>query len=180
MKRSFTKFLGMVLFLVFGMGKVNAQSNVMSGSSENVLGVKVPKIESFVLVTNEDGADIYKSASADSPWRVIWLEDDEEEGEVQVDVTWSDKKAPSKYKVERDVEYEGSCLLLLGEEGDFWKVNIYRDYAPNLVVGYIKKADTKVAAFEPLTADMIKAPNNESYSCENEWQICRSCDGHRL
>ena len=164
MKRSFTKFLGMVLFLVFGMGKVNAQSNVMSGSSENVLGVKVPKIESFVLVTNEDGADIYKSASADSPWRVIWLEDDEEEGEVQVDVTWSDKKAPSKYKVERDVEYEGSCLLLLGEEGDFWKVNIYRDYAPNLVVGYIKKADTKVAAFEPLTADMIKAPNNEKLS----------------
>ncbi len=39
MKRSFTKFLGMVLFLVFGMGKMNAQSNVMSGSSENVLGV---------------------------------------------------------------------------------------------------------------------------------------------
>ncbi len=164
MKRSFTKFLGMALFLVFGMGKVNAQSNVMSGSSENVLGVKVPKIESFVLVTNEDGADIYKSASADSPWRVIWLEDDEEEGEVQVDVTWSDKQAPSKYKVERDVEYEGSCLLLLGEEGDFWKVNIYRDYAPNLEVGYIKKADAKVAAFEPLTADMIKAPNDDKLS----------------
>ena len=164
MKRSFTKFLGMVLFLVFGMGKVNAQSNVMSGSSENVLGVKVPKIESFVLVTNEDGADIYKSASADSPWRVIWLEDDEEEGEVQVDVTWSDKKAPSKYTVERDVEYEGGCLLLLGEEGDFWKVNIYRDYAPNLVEGYIKKADAKVAAFEPLTADMIKAPNDDKLS----------------
>lgn len=164
MKRSFTKFLGMVLFLVFGMGKVNAQSNVMSGSSENVLGVKVPKIESFVLVTNEEGADIFKSSSADSPWRVIWLEDDEEEGEVQVDVTWSDKQAPSKYTVEKDVEYEGVCLLLLGEEGDFWKVNIYKDYAPSLEVGYIKKADTKVVAFEPLTADMIKAPNNEKLS----------------
>lgn len=164
MKRSFTKILGMVLFLLFGMGEVNAQSVVMSSESKNVLGVKVPKIESFVLVTNEEGADIYKSASAESPWRVIWLKNDEEEGEVQVDVTWSDKKAPSKYTVEHAVEYEGECLLLLGEEGDFWKVNIYKDYAPSLEVGYIKKSDAERVPFEPLTADMIKAPNDEKLS----------------
>ena len=83
MKRSFTMILRMVLFLVFGMGKMNAQSNVMSGSSENVLGVKVPKIESFVLVTNEEGADIFKSSSADSPWRVIWLENVEGAGQTE-------------------------------------------------------------------------------------------------
>lgn len=164
MKRSFTIIWGFVLFLVFGTGNVNAKSGGMSDDSKNVLGVKVPKIESFVLVTNEEGANIYKSASTESPRQVMWLENDEEEGEVQVDVTWSDKKAPSKYTVENALEYNGVCLLLLGEEGDFWKVNIYRDYAPGLEVGYIRKSDAEKVAFEPLTADMIKAPNDEKLS----------------
>ncbi|MBO7570444.1 MAG: hypothetical protein J6T11_08890 [Bacteroidaceae bacterium] len=164
MKRSYTIIWGFVLFLMFGTGNVNAKSGGVSDDSKNVLGVKVPKIESFVLVTNEEGANIYKSASAESPWRVIWLENDEEEGEVQVDVTWSNKKAPSKYTVENAVEYEGECLLLLGEEGDFWKVNIFEHYAPSLEVGYIRKSDAEMVAFEPLTADMIKAPNDEKLS----------------
>ncbi len=164
MNRLLTIAWGMAFLLMLGACSVNAKSNSVSGGSDNILGVKVPKITSFVRVTNEDGADIFKSASADSPWRVIWLGEDEEEGEVQVDVTWSDKKVPSECTAEKSVEYAGDILLLLGEEGDFWKVNIYQDYAPSLEVGYIKKVDAEVMPFEPLTADMIKAPNNGKLS----------------
>ena len=137
----------------------NAKSHQPAGGSDNVLSVKVPKIEAFVRVTSDEGADVFRSASANSPWLVIWLGEDEEEGEVQVDVTWSDQDVPSECKAEKSVEYAGETLLLLGEEGDFWKVNIYKSYAPDLEVGYIRKSDAEVVKFEPLTADMVKAPN---------------------
>ena len=151
--------LGMIAFLMTWSCTSNAKSNQPAGGSDNVLGVKVPKIEAFVRVTSDEGADVFRSASAKSPWLVIWLGEDEEEGEVQVDVTWSDQEVPSECKAEKSVEYAGETLLLLGEEGDFWKVNIYKSYAPDLEVGYIRKSDAEVVKFEPLTADMIKAPN---------------------
>ena len=141
--------LGIVVSLMFW----NCESNA---KSDNVLGVKVPKIEKFVRVTAEEGADVFKSADAASPWRVIWLGEDEEDGRVQEDVTWSDKKVPKEYTVEKAAEYPGDCLPLLGEEGDFWKVHIYKDYAPSLEVGYIRKSDAEVVPFEPITADMIQ------------------------
>ena len=122
MKRSLLNVLGVIASLVLCSCTSNAKSNQMTGDADNVLGVKVPKIEAFVRVTTEDGADVFKSASADSPWRVIWLGQDEEEGEVQVNDTWSNTKVPSEYTVEKSVEYAGEILLLLGEEGDFWKV----------------------------------------------------------
>ena len=164
MKRSLLNVLGVIASLVLCSCTSNAKSNQMTGDADNVLGVKVPKIEAFVRVTTEDGADVFKSASADSPWRVIWLGQDEEEGEVQVNDTWSNTKVPSEYTVEKSVEYAGEILLLLGEEGDFWKVNIYKNYSPDLEVGYIRKSDAEVVKFEPLTADMIKAPNQRKLS----------------
>ena len=151
--------LGMIAFLMTWSCTSNAKSHQPAGGSDNVLSVKVPKIEAFVRVTSDEGADVFRSASAKSPWLVIWLGEDEEEGEVQVDVTWSDQDVPSECKAEKSVEYAGETLLLLGEEGDFWKVNIYKSYAPDLEVGYIRKSDAEVVKFEPLTADMVKAPN---------------------
>lgn len=159
MRKSFLMMLGMIASLMTWSCTSNAKSNQPAGGSDNVLGIKVPKIEAFVRVTSDEGADVFKSASANSPWLVIWLSEDEEEGEVQVDVTWSDEEVPSECTAEKSVEYAGETLLLLGEEGDFWKVNIYKSYAPDLEVGYIRKSDAEVVKFEPLTVDMIKAPN---------------------
>ena len=156
--------MGMIASLMTWSCTSNAKSNQPAGDSDNVLGVKVPKIEAFVRVTSEEGADVFKSASADSPWRVIWLGQDEEDGEVQVNDTWSDEEVPSEYTAEKSVEYAGETLLLLGEEGDFWKVNIYKSYSPDLEIGYIRKSDAEVVKFEALTADMIKAPNQEKLS----------------
>lgn len=147
------KNLLMMLGMIVSLMSWNCDGNA---KSDNVLGVKVPKIEKFVRVTTDEGADIFKSASADSPWRVIWLGEDEEDGQVQVDETWSDVKVPSEYTAEKSVEYTGDCLPLLGEDDDFWKVYIYKDYAPDLEVGYIRKSDAEVVPFEPITADMIQ------------------------
>ena len=147
------KNLLMMLGVIVSLMSWNCDGNA---KSDNVLGVKVPKIEKFVRVTTDEGADIFKSASADSPWRVIWLGEDEEDGRVQVDETWSDVKVPSEYTAEKSVEYTGDCLPLLGEDDDFWKVYIYKDYAPDLEVGYIRKSDAEVVPFEPITADMIQ------------------------
>lgn len=164
MKRILLNVLGVIVSLMLCSCTSKAKSNQITDDSDNVLGVKVPKIEAFVRVTTEEGADVFKSARADSPWRVIWLRQDEEEGEVQVDETWSDKKVPNECTAEKSVEYAGETLLLLGEEGDFWKVNIYQNYAPNLEVGYLRKSDAEMVKFEALTADMIKAPNQQKLS----------------
>ncbi len=163
-KNSFQFVLGVIASLMLCSCTSNAKSNQITDNSDNVLGVKVPKIEAFVRVTAEEGADVFKSASADSPWRMIWLKEDDEEGEAQVNETWSDTEVPSECTAEKAVEYAGETLLLLGEEGDFWKVNIYQDYAPNLEVGYIRKSDAEMVKFEALTADMIKAPNQQKLS----------------
>ena len=150
------------MFLVSWNSNGYAQS--VRPTADNVLGVKVPKIEKFVRVTTEEGADVLKSPRNDSPWLVIWLGEDEEEGQVQTNTTWSDEAVPSEYSTEKSLEYAGNLLMLLGEEGNFWKVNIYKSYAPELEVGYIRKSDAEPVQFEPLTADMIKAPNKHKLS----------------
>ena len=150
------------MFLVSWSSNGYAQS--VRPAADNVLGVKVPKIEKFVRVTTEEGADILKSPKNDSPWLVIWLGEDEEEGQVQTNTTWSDEAVPSEFSTEKSLEYAGNLLMLLGEEGNFWKVNIYKSYAPELEVGYIRKTDAEPVQFEPLTADMIKAPNKHKLS----------------
>lgn len=71
---------------------------------------------------------------------------------------------PSEFSTEKSLEYAGNLLMLLGEEGNFWKVNIFKSYAPELEVGYLRKSDAEPVKFEPLTADMIKAPNKHKLS----------------
>lgn len=155
---------GLVVWLLSWSCDGFAQGARPFGNADNVLGVTVPKIEKFVRVTADEGADVFKYARRDSPWRVIWTRDDEEDGEVQVDVTWSDRRVPAECQSEKSVEYRDDMLLLLGEEGDFWKVHIFTYYAPELEVGYIRKSDAELVAFQPLTADMVKAPNARKLS----------------
>ena len=168
MKKSFLIAWGMLVFLMLFNSNSYAQNVGQASGSGNVLGLKVPKVEKFVRVTKEEGADVLKYAREDSPWRVDWMgEEEDEEGEmglVQGDEAWSDKKVPSKYTAEKSVEYGGEVLLLLGEEGDFWKVFIHKSYSSELEEGYIRKSDAEMVSFQPLTADMVKAPNEKKLS----------------
>lgn len=161
-KNSFLTLLGLVMFLVSWNSNGYAQS--ARPAADNVLGVKVPKIETFVRVTSEEGTDVFKSPTNNSPWLVIWLGEDEEDGQVQTNTTWSDEAVPSEYTSEKSAEYADNLLMLLGEEDNFWKVNIFKNYAPDLEVGYIRKSDAELVKFEALTADMIKAPNQHKLS----------------
>ncbi len=164
MKKKVGLVLGVLAFLMLCNSESYAQSGEQTSSANNVLGVKVPKIEQFVRVTNEKGADVFKYAREDSPWRVDWMGEEEDYGTVQVDETWSDKKVPKKYSAERSMEYEGNVLPLLGEEGNFWKVFIHQPYSSELEEGYLRKSDVEVVSFQPLTADMVKAPNEKKLS----------------
>jgi hypothetical protein len=42
---------------------------------ENPLNVGMPQVEKFVIVTNEENAEVFKYADEESPWRNRWWEE---------------------------------------------------------------------------------------------------------
>lgn len=61
MKKSFWIAWGMLVFLMLFNSNSYAQNVGQASGSGNVLGLKVPKVEKFVRVTKEEGADMVKA-----------------------------------------------------------------------------------------------------------------------
>jgi hypothetical protein len=153
-------FFVMVLCASMMMWNCKGGTSVGSGQAEgdsavagNPLHIGMPVVEKFVRVTSEENATVYKSASVDSPCRVLWMEDLESDMADIVE-KWSDEKVPQNYNSDEYPAYAGEVLAVLSEEGDFYKVSIYNDRC-DAECGYVKKADVSDVAPEKVTDDML-------------------------
>ena len=129
-----------------------------SAQVENVLKVGLPPVEKFVIVANEEGAEVFRYADVESPWRVTWTEDIESDmGEIVV--KWSNEDVPDNYYCEETTAWTGEVLAVLGEEGDFWKVSILQENC-EYEYGYVKKSDVEDAEPSSITEDILKELEN--------------------
>ncbi len=67
---------------------------------ENPLNVGMPQVEKFVIVTNEENAEVFKYADEESPWRNRWWEECECDN-PDVAVKWSNENVPDNYTCEK-------------------------------------------------------------------------------
>lgn len=121
--------------------------------------VNVPTVEKFVVVS-VDGTDIYKEASTDSPRRVMWMENIESDV-ADFQVQWSDKKVPNGYLSDLNPAFTGEVLAVLGEEGDYWRVNVSAPYA-DISEGYVLKKNTREVTPKPITPEVAE---KEDWAC---------------
>lgn len=130
------------------LGSCNGQNTKEEPKPDTFMVVDIPVVEKFVVVT-VDGTTVYKEADANSPRRVMWMENIESDM-ADVQLQWSDKKVPSDYMSDPYPLFTGEVLAVLGEEGDFYLVNVDSPYA-DMTEGYILKKNTREVTPTPLT-----------------------------
>lgn len=128
--------------------------------TENLIGVDIQIFEKFVQVT-ADNVKLHKTADANSPTLEEWvLEGEYEEGEGNRYCQWSDMPGKAGYAKD-DLPlhaYNGRIYIVLGEEGDFYKVDT-NEAGSQTESAYIQKSSVKEVKNTPLTAEMIEKPD---------------------
>lgn len=134
-----------------------------SAQVENPLKVWMPQVEKFVIVRNEEHAEIFKYANVESPWRNRWWEECECDN-PDVAVKWSDEDVPDNYICEEYYAMCGTVLAVLGEEGDFYKVSIMQEDC-EYEYGFVKKSDVEDAEPAPITEEMLAEMGEMEWGC---------------
>ena len=141
----------------------NCKGQTTTGTSEeedsvqvdNPLKVAKPTVVKFVRVVADESTEVFMEADAESPWRVIWMEEDSESDMMDVVEKWSNEDVPDGYSCDEAPAYAGTVLAVLGEEGDFYKVSI-RNELCFMEAGYVKKADVADVEPEKLTDEEME------------------------
>ena len=139
-------------------GKADTAS--ATANTETLIKVTVPPFQKFVVVTDEEGEQLYKEADTNSPTLSRWYEADCESDFCEMIYQWSDQPGKSGFESgEENIACEGRVFPVLGEEGNFYKVstttkwcNIESAYIPKDCVGDIESA--------PIKADVLEADDN--------------------
>lgn len=158
MKKSMFFVLGLCVPLML-CNCTNKSAESSEEESSNVLGVTVPKVEKFVVIT-ADETPVFKAADENSPYLVNCMEDIESDM-ADFQVQWSDEKVPKGYTSSSAGGYASNVYAVLGEEGDFYKVSIVDknpEWGCDIEAGYIRKVDTEDMTPEPVTVELIETP----------------------
>lgn len=141
---------------------VSCKGNASEATKENLMGVEMPAIQKFVVVTDEE-APVYKEADTNSPTLVQWIEDIESDM-ADVQYQWSDEEVPVGYVTSLAYRYAGMACAVVGEKGDFYEISTLGEYC-DIQTGYILKSATGDVEQQPLTAEVAEA--------DDEWSITR-------
>lgn len=158
MKKLFFVLAGMLMSILF-MSCTNAKTTAAQESEpaeeENLLGIRKPVFEKFVVVNEGHESPLYQKADKNSPTLCCWTEDIESDM-ADVQYHWSNEKVAEGYAPNDCVTWEGCILAVLGEEGDFYRVSTLGDYG-DIEAAYVPKAAVGDLTTEPYTAEVAEA-----------------------
>lgn len=130
----------------------------------NPLNVEAPAWEQFAHPKG-DNATIYKQAKADAP--VLQIASEPVEGDYgDMEVLWSDEKAPRGWYVNNYDISTYDALPILGEEGEFYKVYVSHEWLGG-EEGYVKKAECDVVKPVALTTELIDSIGKMEFRSDN-------------
>ena len=121
-------------------------------TADSLMAYEIPQFDKFVVVT-VDGTPIYKEADTNSPQRFMCMEDIESDM-ADFHLQWSNQPVPSGYISDPYNIFKGEVLAVLGEDGDFYRVNVAGPYT-DMTEGYISKKCVKDVASKPFTAESL-------------------------
>ena len=153
MRKLFFMLAGILMPLLFGCTNAKA-SAVQEEEASNLFDISKPAFEKFVVVNSEESVPIYQKADKNSPVLCRWMEDIESDM-ADVQYQWSDKAVPAGYISETDGAWPGAAYAVLGEEGDFYIVNILNEYS-DIEAGYLLKEYVSDVSAEPITTEKIE------------------------
>ena len=130
------------------------KSNEQEAEAQPLFDITAPAFDKFVVVADDEGTPVYKEADTSSPMLVYWTEDIESDM-AGVENHWSNEAVKSGYISDSFVAWPGTVYAVLGEEGDFYKVNILSLYC-ELEAGFIPKSAVSSINTDPLTADVLE------------------------
>lgn len=123
-----------------------------NNAENNPLNVEAPAWQQFAHPKG-DNVIIYKQANADAP--VLQIASEPVEGDYgDMQVLWSDEKAPRGWYVNNYDVNSYDALPILGEEGEFYKVYVSHEWLGG-EEGYVKKADCDAVSPVALTPELI-------------------------
>lgn len=140
-------------------GKDAAATTSENEEAPTVLNVKVPKVDKFVITTQEE-APLLKTPDPSSPHLVNCIED-EESDMVDFRVQWSNDNVPKGYVAHPINAYAGRVFAVLGEEGNYYRVSV-KERNENIEAAYLLKSATEDIEPEPLTAELIEQMASET------------------
>lgn len=118
----------------------------------NPLNIEAPVWQQFAHPKGEN-VIIYKNADTNSS-RLQFAAEPCDGDACDFKILWSDEKAPSGWSVDDETANNYSAYPILGEEGDFYKVYVSREWL-GAVEGYIKKAECDVIKPVELTPALV-------------------------
>lgn len=118
----------------------------------NPFNIEVPTWQEFAHPKDE-GVIVYKNADATGPYLQFAAEPCEGDA-CNFMILWSDEEAPRGWGVNTETVNNYSAFPILGEEGEFYKVYVSREWL-GAVEGYIKKSDCNITKPETLTQALI-------------------------
>ena len=144
-------------------GKADTAS--ATANTETLIKVTVPPFQKFVVVTNEEGEQLYKEADTNSPTLSRWYEADCESDFCEMIYQWSDQPGKPGFELSTDIMASaGSVYAVLGEEGDYFKVSTLTKWC-DMESAYIPKSDVGDIECAPVKADMLES--------EDFYLLCR-------
>ncbi|MBR3454293.1 MAG: hypothetical protein IKH26_03110 [Bacteroidaceae bacterium] len=144
-------------------GKADTAS--ATANTETVMKVTVPPFQKFVVVTCEEGEQLYKEADTNSPTLSRWYEADCESDFCEMIYQWSDQPAREGFELDPyNIASTGNVYPVLDEKGDFYKVCVLNIWC-DIESAYIPKASVGDIECAPIKADMLEAENNAVKYC---------------
>lgn len=144
-------------------GKADKAST--TANTETVIKVTVPPFQKFVVVTSEEGEQLYKEADTNSPTLSRWYEADCESDFCEMIYQWSDQPGREGFELDPyKIASTGNVYPVLDEKGDFYKVCVLNIWC-DIESAYIPKASVGDIECAPIKADMLEAENNAVKYC---------------
>ena len=144
-------------------GKADKAST--TANTETVIKVTVPPFQKFVVVTSEEGEQLYKEADSNSPTLSRWYEADCESDFCEMIYQWSDQPGREGFELDPyKIASTGNVYPVLDEKGDFYKVCVLNIWC-DIESAYIPKASVGDIECAPIKADMLEAENNAVKYC---------------
>lgn len=136
-----------------------------TANTETVIKVTVPPFQKFVVVTSEEGEQLYKEADSNSPTLSRWYEADCESDFCEMIYQWSDQPGREGFELDPyKIASTGNVYPVLDEKGDFYKVCVLNIWC-DIESAYIPKASVGDIECAPIKADMLEAENNAVKYC---------------
>lgn len=133
-------------------------------TSDNLLNIQKPSWEKFVMVTS-DNVTLYKEPNENSS-KLMFAMENIDSDMCGMEYRWEDQGKKRGYKVDDFSPELNAVLPVVDENGEWYKVQVFPEYAGQHTEAYINKKRCKEVTPQPITNDVLERIDKATYRCD--------------